>query len=342
MIQRGGGGTGKKATYVLNEKLLDDSLIDMGVEHAKLVVREVKQTGEATYDVRETRTLEGNNLRRVLMFLRRCAELVEISQRRGTPFHVTLGQRSQDPLGKKRLPTHRVSWRGGSAPAWSETQALEIVSQKKLRLTDHGENGVGTPDKPASDNGADHAAGTGLIRELHENRELDRLLAELEALGVPVSPETFTMTARETVTGEQVPAMFVWKSSKAQAEARVEDSAADADGEESLPAGAPATARPKPPRSGDVEASNVPGIVDGLREVGRRGLEIKRFKGLGEMNAEELWETTMDPSKRTLLQVTWDVASSADALFSILMGEEVEPRRRFIEDHALEVKNLDV
>ncbi|MFM8641341.1 MAG: hypothetical protein ACKOEP_00690, partial [Phycisphaerales bacterium] len=72
------------------------------------------------------------------------------------------------------------------------------------------------------------------------------------------------------------------------------------------------------------------------------GIEIKRFKGLGEMDASQLWETTMDPAKRTLLRVTWDAASEADALFSILMGENVEQRRSYIEKHALEVKNLDV
>ena len=71
-------------------------------------------------------------------------------------------------------------------------------------------------------------------------------------------------------------------------------------------------------------------------------MEIKRFKGLGEMDAEQLWQTTMDPSNRVLLRVTWDAASEAEALFSILMGEEVEPRRKYIEDHALEVKYLDV
>jgi DNA gyrase subunit B len=69
---------------------------------------------------------------------------------------------------------------------------------------------------------------------------------------------------------------------------------------------------------------------------------VKRFKGLGEMNAEQLWETTMDPSRRTLLKVNWDMASNADGLFTILMGEEVEPRRKFIEEHALEVRSLDV
>jgi DNA gyrase subunit B len=60
------------------------------------------------------------------------------------------------------------------------------------------------------------------------------------------------------------------------------------------------------------------------------------------MDAEQLWDTTMDPKKRVLLKVTWDMASDADSLFSILMGEEVEPRRKFIEEHALDVKNLDV
>ena len=60
------------------------------------------------------------------------------------------------------------------------------------------------------------------------------------------------------------------------------------------------------------------------------------------MNPEELWETTMNPENRVLLRVTWDAASEAEGLFSILMGENVEPRRKYIEDHALEVKNLDV
>jgi len=83
-------------------------------------------------------------------------------------------------------------------------------------------------------------------------------------------------------------------------------------------------------------------ICSAIRQIGGKSIEIKRFKGLGEMNAEQLWETTMDPARRTLVKVKVEDAGEADRLFSILMGDDVVKRRNFIREHALEVQNLDV
>jgi DNA gyrase subunit B len=86
----------------------------------------------------------------------------------------------------------------------------------------------------------------------------------------------------------------------------------------------------------------IPEILSSIKEVGRRGLQIKRFKGLGEMNPKELFETTMNPAHRKLLRIDLTDAVEAEEMFTKLMGEEVEPRRQFIEDNALNVRNLDV
>ncbi len=94
--------------------------------------------------------------------------------------------------------------------------------------------------------------------------------------------------------------------------------------------------------SDEYEIASLGEICAGIRQIGGKGVEIKRFKGLGEMNADQLWHTTMNPATRTLLQVKLEDAGEADRLFSILMGDNVEKRRNFIRDHALEVQFLDV
>jgi DNA gyrase subunit B len=141
------------------------------------------------------------------------------------------------------------------------------------------------------------------VTELHEVRSLNKALARLR--------DEFQMRADRLlavqVTGDDPPAQFVLRR----------------DGEEH-------------------PLLDLRELVGRVRQIGEKGIKITRFKGLGEMDAEQLWETTMDPSRRTLLQVRLDDAAAANDLFTTLMGDDVEPRREFIEKHALEVKNLDV
>jgi len=96
--------------------------------------------------------------------------------------------------------------------------------------------------------------------------------------------------------------------------------------------------RPK----GETHVASLRQVLQAVRKLGQEGVNIQRYKGLGEMNASQLWETTMEPGSRTLLRVCLEDAVRADEMFSILMGSNVEDRRAFIERHALEVRDLDV
>ena len=91
-----------------------------------------------------------------------------------------------------------------------------------------------------------------------------------------------------------------------------------------------------------VEKNTARELFDHVLNEGRKDFTIQRYKGLGEMSAEQLWETTMDPERRTLLSVKLEDIAECETIFTTLMGEDVEARRKFIEDNALDVKNLDI
>ena len=98
----------------------------------------------------------------------------------------------------------------------------------------------------------------------------------------------------------------------------------------------------KKPVKEEVEKQTPRELFDYVRGEGSKGYDIKRYKGLGEMTAPQLWETTMDPERRTLLSVKLEDIAECETIFTTLMGEDVEARRKFIEENALDVKNLDI
>lgn len=283
---------GRRVRYVLGEREMAETLTGQALERAELVVRDA--------DGAIRRRIAGAELQSVVRSLVRLAELVGIAERRGTPFADLLSLRERDPDGSGRLPSCRLVWPGGEIFCWSTEEAVREVEKRHLVLDALGA-GSGAAGDPAR---------VAVIRELHENREIERIIRRIAEVDLDISD--WSLVQEEAVTGERLPTRFAWIVRRES-------------GTESV-----------------VDVPNIPSILSGLHEIGRQGIEIKRFKGLGEMNPEELWETTMDPARRTLLKVTWDAASEADRLFSVLMGEDVERRRTYIEDHALEVRNIDV
>ncbi len=340
-----GSGKNKKIEYVVSNARLYDMLTEVGLQRAALVIRQTDKNEHSTVILDEktrqptvTRRIEGDELQRLVRVLRRLHELVEVAERRGVRFPELLMARSGDPSGANKLPTHRLVWTGGEAWAWSEEQARAIATANELAVEEMNEDGAeavaqpaGTPAVAAAPAARRNAA---QLRELHENRELERVFEQMVKQGVSVAD--YALVQEESVTGDKLPTKYAWELKQGNEPAAGAEEPAPVEDEERV-ATVKVTAHQKV-----VEVPNVPAILESLHEVGRRGLEIKRFKGLGEMDAEQLWDTTMDATRRTLLRVAWDGAAEADTLFSILMGEEVESRRRFIEEHALEVKNLDV
>jgi DNA gyrase subunit B len=295
----------KKAEYVLNERAMRQTLTALGLEGASLVVRDA-DTGT------EQRRLSGEELKRVVDLLNKLEELVTVVRRRGIDFADFLARR--DAHG--RLPLYRTVVEGEERFHHSSDDRDAYLRSLDLVVADEDAEKVQTDDAAAAPNGNGATNGNGRVnhdhlqrlqknQELHEVKEMEKLFVQLEQHGLSI--DDYFLTQEESVSGEKLATRYALTNDDKS-----------------------------------VEIAGVAQILPAVLAQGKAGIEVKRFKGLGEMNSEELWETTLDPNKRVLLRVTLQEAGEAERMFSVLMGEDVERRRQFIEEHALEVKNLDV
>jgi DNA gyrase subunit B len=165
------------------------------------------------------------------------------------------------------------------------------------------------------------------------------------------APESRQMLGKHAQIREQLTGPFVIEYAVKGAKADAAEEAEEVASEEGVAetAAAPGTAleakggkRPGKASQDPVEKKTAREVFEYVIEQGRKEYQVQRYKGLGEMTAPQLWETTMDPERRTLLQVKLEDIAACEEIFTTLMGEDVESRRKFIEENALDVKNLDI
>jgi len=297
-------GKGKSKVYVLDDNELRARLTQMGLKDAKLELRDHTGKNKTPKLVAD---FTGAALKELMELLNELADKVRIVTRRGLSFKKLVANEKQG-----KLPTHWIQLGDEDLFYHSSASYEKFLSQHAELLDTEGENGNGNGNGNGDGDGngeakqaAEPAKRINRRAELHEVKAIEAIIRKLKTRKLPI--EDYFLTRVEAVTGELPPAKYILIK-----------------GED------------------ETEVDNIAEISPGIRSLGAKGVEIKRFKGLGEMNDIELWDTTMNPDTRTLLRVRSEESEDVERMFSLLMGDDVQKRRAFIEDNAMDVRNLDV
>ena len=251
---------------------------------------------------KDKHTFTDKQLKSILSALVELEKLSAAIDRRGVKFSIYVAYRNKK---SKKLPLFRVKVEDEYKFLYDDDELADIIKDEEKRSA---------KEKKKEDNGhvedVDTSKNLDLI-EFYEARELDNILAKLEKDGVDI--ESYEAPAKEE---DLEPKSKKKDVRKPLFKVKTEEA--------------------------DKELYSLKELLNFVMSAARQGMTIQRYKGLGEMNPAQLWETTMDPERRTLLKVTVEDVVETNEMFTILMGDQVAPRREFIESHAHEVRNLDI
>lgn len=250
---------------------------------------------------------EGDHFNKIVGLVNGLEEPFELLERRGIELRYIV----QNHLSTEGfLPRYRLFFAGEQRYFFDKERLEEFLEfeekerGKELRVRDDEDQAPKHTEEPTEESAEDDEIDLALqVVDMHEVRQINQTLKKLKEYGIKA--ENFLSGVNRA--GESI---YPWIIQHGD--------------------------------DGEVLLTSLRELISEIRKLGEKGLSLTRFKGLGEMDPEELWETSMDVESRLLLQVTMEDAAAADEIFRVLMGDHVEPRREFIEKHALEVKDLDV
>ncbi|MDD5747417.1 MAG: toprim domain-containing protein, partial [Candidatus Omnitrophica bacterium] len=300
---------GKREEYIETEADMDALLFDLGKEGMKLTVSESeKQLSDSQF----------NELLEVALELERVGHSIS---KKGITFLKYLGLCDQKT---NKFPLYRILPEGEPERfIFDEKELAEFVKQEEQRRGKDVElkEAGGLPTAEAE-------TATLNVIGFHEANDLIKLAARLGKIGLNINAYDVPLP-EEDLLSEEAPA----PQTKRKAQKK---SANKADQQTALLSILDTETKKEAP------VYSLRELLQAIRDYGKQGMTIQRYKGLGEMNPAQLWETTMNPDKRTMLKVAIEDAVEADEMFTVLMGDAVGPRRDFIELHAKDVRNLDV
>jgi len=309
----------KREEYVDNEDQMTKILIELGSEDVHL------------FRLKDKKEFVGQALKGVLESLQELEKLADSISRRGIDFEQYLEARDEK---SGALPSHAIRIKDKDGVrfefARNDRELAKLTEKVEEDLEDLLKEDVEDPKKGG--NGDEAKAKRIKVLALYESNGIQSVIETLDKKGFNIDHyATQENPLLELIEGGSESDE---KEEAAKAEKGEKEKGATAKKDKEK-AKVKAVEKRTPIHS-------IPDILSQIKEIGKRGLTIQRYKGLGEMNPEQLWETTMDPERRKMLKVELMDAADADNIFTILMGDEVEPRRLFIEENALNVRNLDV